>query len=83
MSKRDKRKETITLGERDVGLIFRDDGSIEASFPQHLPEPIPDHIIVALALSYALVDEDFVDELRRRFRHQQFLANTKKACNDL
>ena len=83
MGKSDKHIDSIHLGGQDVALVFRNDGSIDASFPQHFTEPIPDHVLVALALSYALVDEGFVEDLRRRFHHQQLLNNTKKACNDL
>lgn len=83
MSGTKKRRAKITLEDTDVALVFRKEGVIEASFPEITSEPVPDHVVAAMAVSYALVDEDFFNSLRERFSHKLRALNLRPACNDL
>lgn len=79
-----KRKRNINLRiqENDVAFVFREGGHVDVSFPEIGNDSVPDHIMAALAISYAITDPQTLDTLRSRFAHQQLLGGLKKACND-
>jgi uncharacterized Fe-S cluster-containing protein len=83
MSGIQKRREKIHLQDTDVALVFREEGKIEASFPEITSENVPDHVMAALAISHALVDEEFVKLIRERFAHKVLLPGRQQAVNDL
>jgi uncharacterized Fe-S cluster-containing protein len=83
MSGIQKRREKINLQDTDVALVFREEGKIEASFPEITSENVPDHVMAALAISHALVDEEFVKLIRERFALKVLMPNRQQAVNDL
>jgi hypothetical protein len=83
MSGNNKRRGKITLQDTDVALVFREEGKIEASFPEITSENVPDHVMAALAISHALVDEDFVKMIRERFAHKYLMPGKHQAVNDV
>ena len=78
-----KRRGKITLQDTDVALVFREEGNIEASFPEITSENVPDHVMAAIAISHALVDEDFVKMIRERFAHKFLMSGKQQAVNDV
>lgn len=60
----------IELNESDVALIFKEDGHVDLTFPQDLGDHVPEHVLAALSLSYALVDDDFFDIIQNRYADQ-------------
>ena len=63
-------RKSITIDENDVALIFKEDGHVDLSFPEIADEHVPEHVMAALALSYAVVDEEFFDIIQERFAQQ-------------
>ena len=63
-------RKSITIDENDVALIFKEDGHVDLSFPEITDGYVPDHVMAALALSYAVVDEEFFDIIQERFSQQ-------------
>lgn len=78
-----KRREKINLQDTDVALVFREEGKIEASFPVITSDNVPDHVMAALAISHALVDEEFVKLIRERFAQKMLMPNRQQAVNDV
>ena len=79
-SKRSTKK--ITLNPHDVAIVFKEDGHIDLSFPEMEDDQIPDHIFAALALSYAVMDEELFDMIQERFAEsleQEATTSTPKA----
>lgn len=62
-----KNRKKIAVDDNDVALIFKEDGHIDLSFPELKGKEIPDHVMAALALSYAVVDEEFFNLIQDRF----------------
>lgn len=77
-----KRKTHMSLSDTDVAFVFREDGHVDVSFPEINADPVPDHVMAALAISYAITDPQTLETLRTRFANQQLLNSLKKACND-
>lgn len=72
----------VPIDETDVVFVFKESGDVDISFPELLTEEVPEHMLCALALSYALSDKDFVQTIRDRFLHQHIPMDPAKACND-
>ena len=65
-----KNRKNIALDENDVALIFKEDGHIDLSFPEITGHAVPDHVMAALALSYAVVDDAFFTLIQERFAEE-------------
>lgn len=63
-------RKSIAIGENDVALIFKEDGHVDLSFPEMTGEDVPEHVMAALVLSYAVVDEEFFALIQDRFAQQ-------------
>lgn len=64
-------RKSIAIGENDVALIFKEDGHVDLSFPEMTgDDDVPEHVMAALVLSYAVVDEDFFALIQERFAQQ-------------
>ena len=63
-------RKSIAIGENDVALIFKEDGHVDLSFPEMTGDYVPEHVMAALVLSYAVVDEDFFALIQDRFAQQ-------------
>ena len=63
-------RKSIAIDENDVALIFKEDGHVDLSFPEVTDDNVPEHVMAALALSYAVVDEEFFDIIQERFAQQ-------------
>ncbi len=63
-------RKSIAIGENDVALIFKEDGHVDLSFPEMTGDDVPEHVMAALVLSYAVVDEDFFALIQNRFAQQ-------------
>ena len=46
-----KRKTHMSISDTDVAFVFREDGHVDVSFPEIKADPVPDHVMAALALS--------------------------------
>jgi hypothetical protein len=57
----------MILNPHDVAIVFKADGHIDLSFPEMNEDQIPDHLFAALALSYAVMDEELFDLIQERF----------------
>lgn len=66
----DDNRKTIELDENDVVLVFKEDGHVDLSFPEVTGDYVPDHIMAALALSYAVIDEEFFGLIQERFAQE-------------
>lgn len=58
---------SIALETEDVAIVFRHDGHLELSFPELHDAYVPEHILAALAVSNAIMDDDFFEEIQRAF----------------
>lgn len=63
-------RKSIAIGENDVALIFKEDGHVDLSFPEMTGDHVPEHVMAALVLSYAVVDEEFFALIQDRFAQQ-------------
>ena len=63
-------RKSIAIGENDVALIFKENGHVDLSFPEMTGEHVPEHVMAALVLSYAVVDEDFFALIQDHFSQQ-------------
>lgn len=63
-------RKSIAIGENDVALIFKEDGHVDLSFPEMTEDHVPEHVMAALVLSYAVVDEEFFALIQDRFAQQ-------------
>lgn len=72
----------MTVAEGDVLFVFKESGEVHMSFPEVHSDDVPEHMLCALALSYALADKDFIKTLRDRFLHQNISVNSSRVCND-
>ena len=57
----------IALEETDVALIFKADGHVDLNFPKNIGDYIPEHLMAALSLSYAAMDDEFFDIIQNRY----------------
>ena len=64
----DKIGKTIKLGPMDAAIVFRNDGTFEATMPEIEGEYIPEHILTSAAVLFALQDPDLY-----AFLHNSFL----------
>jgi hypothetical protein len=78
-----KKRSKITLRDLDVAFVFREEGTVEVSFPEVHTETAPDHILAALALSHMLVDEALFQSLKDQFIRHLRLPKVKVAVNDI
>ncbi len=62
-----KNRKFIALEETDVALIFKADGHLDLNFPKCIGENIPEHLMAALSLSYAAMDDEFFDIIQNRY----------------
>ncbi|ARN84379.1 hypothetical protein [Candidatus Nucleicultrix amoebiphila] len=58
---------TIELDDLDAAIILKVDGTLKASLPEVKTETVPENIITAAALVYALNDEELCNLIRKRF----------------
>ncbi len=72
-------RKKIAIGENDVALIFKEDGHVDLSFPEISDEHVPEHVMAALALSYAVVDEEFFAIIQDRFAQQAAMTLEEEA----
>lgn len=66
--KRDKR--SMDLDPEDVAIVFKADGHVDLSFPELTGEQVPQHILAALAVSNAIMDDDFFEEIQEAFEEK-------------
>lgn len=57
----------VKVGPNDVVIVIREDGTFEASLPQGVPDPLPDHLITSAALVYALRNPEMISLLHKNF----------------
>lgn len=62
-----KNRYDLKLEDTDVAFIFKEDGHIDISFPDLHGAFIPDHVMTALLLSHAVLDQDFYDLIQERY----------------
>mgnify|MGYP003630930725 CR=1 FL=1 len=63
-------RKSIAIDENDVALIFKEDGHVDLSFPEMTGDHVPEHVMAALVLSYAVVDEEFFALIQDRFAQE-------------
>ena len=61
-------RKILALDESDVALIFKDDGHVDLSFPNDVGNLVPDHVMAALSISYAMMDDEFFEMIQDRYR---------------
>tara|TARA_R110002111_G_scaffold146484_1_gene213268 strand:- start:102 stop:434 length:333 start_codon:yes stop_codon:yes gene_type:complete len=71
-------RKSIAIGENDVALIFKEDGHVDLSFPEMEGDHVPEHVMAALVLSYAVVDEEFFALIQDRFAQQASITLEKE-----
>ncbi|HBN21660.1 MAG TPA: hypothetical protein DD412_00280 [Holosporales bacterium] len=74
-------RKSIAIGENDVALIFKEDGHVDLSFPEMTGDHVPEHVMAALVLSYAVVDEEFFALIQDRFAQQASVTLEEEVMN--
>lgn len=74
-------RKSIAIDENDVALIFKEDGHVDLSFPEMTGDEVPEHVMAALVLSYAVVDEEFFALIQERFAQQASVTLEEEASS--
>lgn len=68
-----RKVKTLTVNPVDAMVVFKADGTYESSLPEIAGDNVPEHLITAASILYALQDEEMVDLLHQHF-HRQCLS---------
>lgn len=63
----EKNRRTLKIDEGDAALIFKEDGHVDLSFPDITEDDVPEHVLAALAISYAVMDEKLFNLIQDKF----------------
>ncbi len=61
-------RKVLALDTTDVALVFKEDGHVDLSFPNDVGDYVPDHVMAALSISYAMMDDEFFELIQNRYR---------------
>ena len=76
-------RKILALEKTDVALIFKEDGHVDLSFPNDFDDYVPDHVMAALSISYAMMDDDFFELIQNRYKDEIASALNEDLNEDL
>lgn len=65
-----KRRTKLNVESTDALVVFRSDGSYEAILPEIAGDDVPDHLVTAASVVYALQDSEMMQVLYENFHKQ-------------